>query len=354
VAQGPSGYDPVTGYWATIEKYSLTGDLLGTYSVAANSASYSHRVPNLDLAPDQCTVYYDTEGGNGIYRFNVCTGTQECPLVLQAPGCVPTGGTNGDPGLDQLRILPNWDVVETGDCGAVLSDAAGGFIRGWPCEQPFTEETRWVSLDPNGTSLRVGSYMAEIGPPCGRFSSVWQLDMNTGQLLTTWHVSCGTGAAPGGIAADSPPLLGDANVEGTADSHTAGTAAAFQTTVGYSGQLTHLHVWVDSSSTASQAVVGVYSDKNGRPDSLQTQATIGRVRPGSWNYVDVPSVPVVAGQRYWIAVLGPKGGGAISFRDAGGGAPSEVSAQPNLSALPAQWSGAAHRGTAGLLSAYGS
>jgi hypothetical protein len=59
------------------------------------------------------------------------------------------------------------------------------------------------------------------------------------------------------------------------------------------------------------------------------------LRPGSWNYVDLPSMPVTAGQRYWIAVLGTSGGGTVSFRDRRIGGLAETSAQHKLTALPA-------------------
>jgi hypothetical protein len=88
-----------------------------------------------------------------------------------------------------------------------------------------------------------------------------------------------------------------------------------------SGQLTHLHLWVDRSSTASNVVLGVCSDRKGHPGALQEQATITNVRAGSWNYVDVRPMPVTAGQRYWIAVLGPKGRGQDQLAGRGCGRP---------------------------------
>lgn len=135
--------------------------------------------------------------------------------------------------------------------------------------------------------------------------------------------------------------------------HPAGTAEAFATQVGYSGQLSRLHLWVGSSSTASMVVMGIYTDQNDHPGPLQTHGTITHLRPGSWNYVDVPSMRVTKGQRYWIAVLAPSAGGRVSLRDRTGGGASQTSAQHNLSALPAQWSRAARGGSSSPLSAYG-
>ena len=112
-------------------------------------------------------------------------------------------------------------------------------------------------------------------------------------------------------------------------------------------------LYLDSSSAAGRAVVGIYASRNGHPAALLDQATIASVTPGSRNSIPVPSLSVTAGQRLWIAVLGPKGAGTIRFRDALSGSGSETSAQHGLSALPATWS----TGTTyadGRLSAYGS
>ena len=118
--------------------------------------------------------------------------------------------------------------------------------------------------------------------------------------------------------------------------------------------MTSLPVRGFASSTASNAVVGIYSDRNGHPGELMKQGTITNVRPGSWNYVDLTSTPVSPGRRYWIAILGPSGGGTLRFRHAIGAARSEASARFNLTALPGHWSRAARRPGAGPLSAYGS
>jgi hypothetical protein len=62
---------------------------------------------------------------------------------------------------------------------------------------------------------------------------------------------------------------------------------------------------------------------------------------------------VTQGTTYWVAILGPAGGGTLRFRDRGavGAANSVVSSAANLTAMPATWtSGAAF--TDGALSAW--
>ena len=229
-------------------------------------------------------------------------------------------------------MLPNWQVLLLGDHGASLIDTSGQAIRSYdiPGFAPVGL-FRNLALDPDGTSFWACCEEDLTSAPLFNFD-IWRFDINTGQIIDKWPLGFGA------IAVYGPPLLGDANVEDTVASNPAGTAEAFLTQARYSGQMTRLHLYVDSSSTAPQAVVGIYSDRFLRPGALEAQRTITNLRPGSWNFVDVPSVPVAAGQRYWIAVLGPSGGGTVRFRDQRLGGLAETSAQHQLTALPAQWS----------------
>ena len=72
------------------------------------------------------------------------------------------------------------------------------------------------------------------------------------------------------------------------------------------GTVHQLVVYLDPSSNASKVVVGLYADSGtGSPSTLLAQATITAPVSGTWNAVTVPNVGVVAGSRYWIAVLQP-------------------------------------------------
>jgi hypothetical protein len=317
-----------------ITKYDLKGNSIRTFTVTSDGGQGPLAI---DLAPDQCTMYWDLFNNLlGIGRLNVCTNTQEAPFTSFSLF-----------NFDDLRVLPDWRVIATLDCGGTLFDASGQGGSAFPSNYSAAPcpGLRAMSLDPDNTSV----WMSSPFKSALTFTNgVWRFDINSGQLLSGW-------AASGSIAVFSPPLLGDANVQSAVDSDTAGTAEAFTTPAGYSGQMSRLHLYVDSSSTASQVVVGIYSNKNGHPGARQGQATITNLRAGSWNYIDVPSPPmsVTAGQRYWIAVLGPIGAGTIRFRDAASGPGSETSSQHNLTALPATWSTGKAWAT-GNLSAYGS
>ena len=86
-------------------------------------------------------------------------------------------------------------------------------------------------------------------------------------------------------------------------------------------------------------VVGLYDNNaSNNPGNLLAQATIVNPVKGAWNSVSVSAASITAGAKYWIAVLGPLGSGAVKFRDVGLGGKAQVSSQSNLTVLPAIWS----------------
>jgi hypothetical protein len=104
-----------------------------------------------------------------------------------------------------------------------------------------------------------------------------------------------TVTAPG----SSTVLLGDQNVEGQADSSLPlGQAEAFQATANSSGNVQSLVIYLDSTSTVSQAVAGLYADAGGHPGALLNQGNSTQVVPGAWNTIALPSTSVVAGTPY--------------------------------------------------------
>ena len=322
-----SSEQPSSDNWILTE-YSLTGHPIRTLGLSVAGLGPLA----VSLAPDECTMYYAAYAGPvQAGRFNVCTNTQLAPLIA-APFSL----------TDDVSVLPNWDFLTEGDGNVGLFDQNAQPIRFWTGNGIDLSDMRTLSLDPDGTSFWAGGFVID------------QVDLGSSQILEHWRpASSGIPASESTIAVYGPPLLGDADVEKLVDSNPAGTAEAFVTRAGFSGQTSRLHLYVDSRSTARKVVVGVYSDKRGHPGALQAQSTLTNIMSGSWNYVDVPPVPVSAGQRYWIAVLAPRGAGTIRFRDTSSGPGSTTSAQRRLAALPAQWS----TGTVfsdGNLSAYGS
>jgi hypothetical protein len=122
------------------------------------------------------------------------------------------------------------------------------------------------------------------------------------------------------------------------DNNPAGTGEAFVFTAVASGNVTNLSIYINSNNTATQVLLGLYSNTaSNTPGSLITSGVISNPVKGAWNSITVPPASVTSGSKYWIAVLGPAGMGTAEFLDAVTGSASIVSVQTNLSSLPATW-----------------
>ena len=122
----------------------------------------------IDLASDQCTFYYTTEGTD-ILRYNKCTNTQ-LPNFNQTPF------TNGP--AYEVRLLQNGDVL-VADSGAVLElDSSGNVIQTYSCSSlPGCQGQLFaVSVDPSGTSFWTGDSAS---------GNIWQVNMGSGQVMQT-------------------------------------------------------------------------------------------------------------------------------------------------------------------------
>ena len=130
-------------------------------------------------------------------------------------------------------------------------------------------------------------------------------------------------------------VLGTQQVEASLDNDNSQTAETFPVTATSSAQVNSLSLFLDGSNSASTVWVGLYSNYRGHPNTLLSQAALTRPVSGTWNSVNIPSVQVKLGTRYWVALLGLNG--QIAFRDATGNCYSETSQQTTLNSLPATW-----------------
>jgi hypothetical protein len=139
-------------------------------------------------------------------------------------------------------------------------------------------------------------------------------------------------------ATPSATLLGSTAVAPQIDANSAGMAEAFQTVASSAGTIRSISVYVDGASTGEKVAAGLYADAGSHPGALLAQGSAVAAEAGAWNAVELPATPVMAGQRYWIAILGT-GAGQVSFRDDPvGGCRSETSASSSLADLPQDWS----------------
>jgi hypothetical protein len=128
-------YVTSVGGVAAIRKYSSAGALLQSFLPGTRSDW-------LDLAADQCTMYWDDEGSTTvIHRFNVCTGTALTPL-----------GGNGV--YTAIRVLPgSGDILVANEAGRVERFSPAGTLLGSWTPTGLLGTVFSLNLDPDGTTF---------------------------------------------------------------------------------------------------------------------------------------------------------------------------------------------------------
>jgi Viral BACON domain len=115
-----------------------------------------------------------------------------------------------------------------------------------------------------------------------------------------------------------------------------------------------LSVYADSTITATNLFVGLYSDVSGHPGTLLTSSSTAKFQKAAWNTIPVAPVGITAGTRYWFSLLATGGNMKFRQRQGAGGWIDELNSVRTLTSLPAKWtSGTIYSGGA-LTSVYGS
>jgi hypothetical protein len=180
-------------------KFNTSGTLLASFSPATGPRGTDW----VDLASDQCTLRYTSEGTE-IKAFNVCTNTQLPAFAtgLPSPGCyahriLADGGelVACDSSKKVVRLNPNGVIIQT--------------------YQPGGSELFALSLDPDGTSFWTADLLSH---------QIWRIDIASGAVLTTFN----TGGNPlvlGGLA-----VVGELTASGEAITATGTTVSATEGT----------------------------------------------------------------------------------------------------------------------------
>jgi glucose/arabinose dehydrogenase/PKD repeat protein len=265
-----------------------------------------------------------------------------------------------------------------------FTGASGSFVAP-DHEYPSYLELTATATDANGltssTSRRLNPKTAEVtmasSPPGLRLSFVSEV---VAAPFTRTVISCSATT----VTAPSPQSLGaatyafggwndgfaqtrevrapssgsatyTASFAGVADTLLAGTQAvgpnvssawpgggeAYRTTATATGPALALRLRLDQDSTATRLVMGLYTEADADASALLGTGTLANPVAGAWNEVrlDAP-VQLVAGRRYWIALLNPFDGvGVLRWRDQVPGTPDyeRTSQSKQLTALPAVW-----------------
>jgi len=208
---------------AGIFKLDPDGNRLARYDVAVENRGASHIL----LDPDQCTMYYTSQGPN-VKRFNVCTNEQMSDFN-RAP--LP----DAIDGAQQLVRVPGGGLLVANSSVIVRLDASGNLIRTYNAP---ADTHCWLgaALDPAGTSFWATDW-------CG--SSATRFDMMSGSVIES-HTAADLGFMVKQIII-VPPLPGrcsavvinKAEVSGGGEEYTGNNSADDSTTI-FSQPLTSL------------------------------------------------------------------------------------------------------------------
>lgn len=144
-----------------ILKFDPNGNPLANYSPTVGPRGTDW----IDLAADQCTLFYTSEGTT-IRRFNACTNTQQADFATGLPGSSAFA----------LRILSNGEVLVADTNAVHRLNATGGIVKTYP-KPPNATMLFALNLDPDGKSFWTGDI--------GGSGEVYKFDISTGTLLLT-------------------------------------------------------------------------------------------------------------------------------------------------------------------------
>jgi hypothetical protein len=152
-------------------KFDPAGNLLANYDVATEDRGSDW----IDLASDQCTLYYTSEG-KSVKRFDVCTNTQLSDFATGLPG----------PYAFALRVLPGGGALVADTDEVVRLDSSGSVVQTYPFPNNYLFA---LNLDPDGTSFWTGDIIT---------GEVFKVDIASGSILTQFNT--GPNTALGGLA----------------------------------------------------------------------------------------------------------------------------------------------------------
>lgn len=166
---GSSGHAFVGQAFGTADvlEFDSSGGSVATYDPAIEVVGTDW----IELAADQCTLYYTSEG-TSIKRFDVCEAAQLGDFATDLPGS----------NAFALRILPAGAGVLVADREQILLlDGISGSVL-----QAYDDEGQdnWfaLNLDPDGTSF----WSADFGT-----ADVYKFDILTGEVLQTFNTDTG-------------------------------------------------------------------------------------------------------------------------------------------------------------------
>ena len=163
-----------------ILKFDSTGTLTDTLTVAHDDRGSDW----IDLASDQCTLFYTSEGSK-VLRYNACTHTQLADFAIGLPApCYA------------LRIRTNGEVLVTCAAQVVRLDSSGTNIGSTTAVSLGLTSLFAMNLDPDGTSFWTAGFNQD---------KVVKADITTGNVVGSFTFT-GVGNSNAGLTVFGEPL----------------------------------------------------------------------------------------------------------------------------------------------------
>ncbi len=336
-----------------------------TLKVHWSAAIGGNGQPNSTPTIANGVVFAGEGNGGAVHAFSAATGATL--WTATPPGAAATYAAPSV--ADGKLFVGSWNGFTAGSGGTISAYAPAAGITvaiTSPSSGATASGTVNVSASTTGTVTGVQFTLDGANLSARDTTAPYSVSWDTTTATNGTHTLQAVATASSGATATSAPvtvtvqnatatkvLLGDQTVEPAVDFNNAGLAEAYQTTATTSGTLSKLSVYLDSTSAATNVVVGVYADAAGHPGTLLAQGTLAAPVNGAWNDVPIPAASITSGTTYWVALLSTSG--TIRFRDrcCGKGTRAETSSQSTLTALPSTWTtGSTY--SDGPFSAYGS
>jgi sugar lactone lactonase YvrE len=146
-----------------LRKWTPAGMQIATFSPAIEDRG----IDWIDLAADQCTMFYTSEGWQ-VKRYDVCTDTQLADFAT-----LPTQPAYA------LRIRQNGEVLVAATSAAHRLAADGSLIQSYTATD-YGETSFWfaLNLDPDGETFWTAGYSS---------GDIYRINIETGALVTSFN-----------------------------------------------------------------------------------------------------------------------------------------------------------------------
>jgi hypothetical protein len=145
----------------TILEFDATGNPISQFTVAAERRGADW----IDLASDQCTIYYTSEGIS-IKRYDVCTNQQLPDFATDLPGGIAYA----------LRLLPGGGLLVADAQQTLRLDNTGKIVQAY--DAPNQDSWFALNLDPDGTSFWSADQKTR---------DVFKFNIDTGNQILTFN-----------------------------------------------------------------------------------------------------------------------------------------------------------------------